>query len=81
MALKTNLVERGADLARIYQPNEESRFHQRALEDFLTRCRDSNQRVILLAGQLNPIMARRMEPETRREMIELLRSLAASIPI
>jgi hypothetical protein len=77
VALKTNLVERGADLARIYKPNEESRFHQRALEDFLVRCRDSNQRVILLAGQLNPIMARRIEPETRREMIELLHSLAA----
>jgi hypothetical protein len=80
VALKTNLVERGADLAKIYKPNEESRFHQRALEDFLARCRDSNQRVLLLAGQLNPIMSRRIEPETRREMVELLHSLAARFP-
>lgn len=79
-ALQTNLVERGASLSKIYESNEESRFQKRALEDFLIRCRDSNQRVILLAGQLNPVMARRLDPEIRREMMELLRACAVKFP-
>lgn len=79
-ALEINLAERGASMAKTYQSNDESRFQKRALEDFLARCRDSNQRVILLAGQLNPLMGHQIDPEIRREMIGLLRALAVKFP-
>lgn len=79
-ALETNLVERAAIQTKVFASNEVNRFHQRALEAFLIRCRDSNQRVILLAGQLNPLMADRIDPQIRREMMTLLRSLATRFP-
>ena len=79
-ALESNLTERATSLAKTYESNEESRFQKRALEDFLTRCRDSNQRVTLLAGQLNPLMGHQIDLEIRREMLEQLRALAAKFP-
>ena len=78
-ALQT-LKERAASMAKSYELNEESRFQKQALEDFLVRGRDSNQRVILLAGQLNPVLGHQINPEVRREMMALLRSLAERFP-
>ncbi|HTD66799.1 MAG TPA: hypothetical protein VK846_09760 [Candidatus Limnocylindria bacterium] len=57
--------------------NEESRFQQRAMEDFVIRCQRSREKVIVLAGQVNPLFSRTMESGIREEMLSTLRALAA----
>jgi hypothetical protein len=76
-ALETDLAERARRAARDYHINEESRFHQQAFEDFVRRCQNDQQQVILLAGQMNPLFGRAVDPAIRAEMLRFLRELAA----
>jgi hypothetical protein len=77
-ALSTNLHERIGH--RIYAIDDESRFQQRALEDFVARAGAARQEVILLPGQLNPILGQKLPPSVRADMIAFLRALAAKHP-
>ena len=79
-ALEVDLAERARRAAKVYGANEESRFQHRAFEEFVARCRRSNQRVIILAGQLNPLFGDAIEPRVRQEMIAFLRSLPGKHP-
>lgn len=76
-ALETDLAERARRAAQEYHINDESRFHQRAFEDFVRRCQNDQQQVILLAGQMNPLFGRAVDPAIRVEMMRFLRELAA----
>ena len=76
-ALEASLATRAAQWTKTFVLNDESRFHQQALTDLADRCRQSGQHLILIAGELNPLVQPTMAPEIRAGMLTLMRQLAA----
>jgi hypothetical protein len=76
LALDTDLRERVRRAAATYQMNEEMEFQRRAFREFVRRCELSQERVIILCGQLNPLFGDAIDPRLRQDMISFLRSLA-----
>ena len=75
-ALEADLPERARSVALDCKINDESRFHQKALEDFVHRCQRDHQQVLLLVGQLNPLFVQAVDPAIRSEMLRFLHALA-----
>lgn len=79
-SLETDLAVRAQRAAKSYNVNSESRFQQRAMEDYIIRCQRSGRRVILIAGQLHPVLERALAPAIRPHMLSFLRELAEKYP-
>ena len=79
-ALEIDLAERARRVAKEAHSDEQSRFQQRAFEDFVVRCEKDQQKVVLLIGQMNPLFDRAADPRLRSEMLAFLRELARKHP-
>jgi len=75
LALETSLAERARQAARGYEVSAGSQFQRRAFEDFTVRCQRANQHLIVLCGQMNPLLGDALAPHLREEMLLFLRSL------
>ena len=75
-SLETSLADRARHTAGNYRLDDETRFQERAFEDFIRRCQASKERVVILRGQMNPLFENALNPEIRARMISFLRDLA-----
>lgn len=57
-----------------------SSVQKQALERFVSRCEAANRRVILLIGDYNPILSRKLNPGLRPDMLGFLEELKARHP-
>jgi hypothetical protein len=74
-SLESNLETRAAEQAGGFRLTKESEFQKQAFEDFVARCQRANRRIILLVGGHNPILARRIDPAIRADMLNFLDQL------
>jgi len=73
-ALDPNLELRAAKTATTFH-RAGSEFQMQALENFVTRCEKHDRQVIVLVGGYNPILAQKLDPTMRPEMIRFLKEL------
>jgi hypothetical protein len=77
-ALEVSLAERAKVAAAGYQTNCPSTpFQKQAFEDFIVRCQKANRRVILFAGQNNPLLENQLSPALRADMFAFLKQMEA----
>ena len=74
-SLSSDLDARAREFAANYRINKESEFQKQAFEDFVARCQRANRRIILLVGGYNPLLARRINPAIRADMLYFLNQL------
>jgi hypothetical protein len=79
-ALEANLSTRAKEAADYYRLNEESRMHERAMEDFIRQSAAQRQKVVLLVGQLHPTFQSALHPSIRPHMIAYLREIQSRHP-
>jgi hypothetical protein len=77
-ALASDLAQRAVEAAAGYRSDAGSDFSFRAFEVFVAKCRSQHRMVIACCGQVNPILARRLNPALRAQMRAFLRNLAAN---
>lgn len=70
-----NLEANAEKVASGYYINETSKFEMRAFRNFVSDCEKGNEKIMVLAGQLNPLLGRRLDPEIREHMLSFLREL------
>jgi hypothetical protein len=58
-----------------YFINARSDFEMRAFTEFVSDCEAANETVLILAGQLNPLLGNRFDPKMRKHMIAFLQQL------
>ncbi|MCX5815521.1 MAG: hypothetical protein NTX75_04665 [Proteobacteria bacterium] len=78
--LEQDLEDRATRVAKGYKDGHASAFQKRALLLFLEECGRRQQKVFLLCGQVNPALARHMEPSLRKDMLTFLSSLPDRYP-
>jgi hypothetical protein len=66
--------------AKTYQFNKAAEFQKQAFTAFAVQCEKQNQQLIILAGQLNPSVARYLDPGLRTDMLSFLRHLRDQHP-
>ncbi|MGE4003102.1 MAG: hypothetical protein AB7I48_23175, partial [Planctomycetaceae bacterium] len=66
-----------AEAAKSYGITPDTDFHKRALERFLVQAARDGTEVVLIAGQINPLVSRRLDPEIRSDFLAYLKSLPA----
>ena len=74
-SLSSDLDARAREFAASYRIDKESEFQKQAFEDFVARCQRANRRIILLVGGYNPLLARRINPAIRADMLNFLNQL------
>jgi hypothetical protein len=79
-SLNTDLEARAQELAGSCRQNAESEFQKKAFEDFVARCQKANRHVIVLTGQFNPILGRKLDPAVRSDMLSFLEKLRTQYP-
>ena len=79
-AITSDLGQRAAKLASGYRTGAEAETNYRALERLLGLCHQDGVRVLLVAGQLNPILEERLPAGMRAEMLARLDAMAARHP-
>lgn len=79
-SLQPDLDARARESASKFHLGAESEFQKRAFEDFVARCQRANRRVILIAGGHNPVLARRIDPAIRADMLNFLHKLQKHYP-
>ena len=67
-------------VARSMACNSCSDFEKQAFELFVEQCARRNQKIVLIAGQLNPVLGGILPPEMRADMLRFLRSIAQRYP-
>src|SRR5579883_1295944 len=75
-ALDSNLSQRAAEFAAVFGVNAQSDFSFHAFDAFVEKCRARHRTVIACFGQVNPVLARRLDPTLRNQMRAFLRKLA-----
>jgi hypothetical protein len=75
--LSTNMHERVIEAAATYHGKEQSAFEMAAFELFVARCQAEHRTVVVCCGQVNPLLARELDPALRPQMVSFLKSLAA----
>jgi hypothetical protein len=78
--VKNNLDAGSARLAPMFQINAESALQKSALASLAMDCAKRQQRLVLIAGQLNPLLGRRLDPALRIDMLSFLRELQRQHP-
>ena len=76
-AISADLDLRAAKLAKGYRAGAEAEVQYRALDRLLGLCRKDGTRVVVVAGQLNPLLEDRLPAGMRREMLARLDEMAA----
>ncbi len=71
-SLQADLEARARENARAFHLSAESDFEKQAFEDFVARCQQANRQVVLLVGGYNPILARKIDPAIRADMMRFL---------
>jgi hypothetical protein len=78
--LGPDLHQRAMAAAPTYRLDDQSAFCFEAFEEFVIQCRTQQRRVVVCCGQVNPILARVLDPALRPRMLSFLRGLAAKYP-
>jgi hypothetical protein len=78
-SLESSLEERARRIAKDYE-GADSSFQKRAFEILAQKCRERDCRLVICAGQCNPILERAMNPSIRRDMMDFLHEQAARDP-
>ena len=76
-ALATDLDRRAVASAAAFCAGPQSDFCFAAFEAFVARCQSERKTVVLCCGQLNPILARQLDPALRPKMLAFIARLAA----
>jgi hypothetical protein len=74
-ALDTNLVKRAEETAKNVKRGAHTALEKRAFERFLQETKIRGSRVLILAGQLNPVLGERIDPTMRPEMLQFLHEM------
>jgi hypothetical protein len=74
--LETNLVKRAELIAPKFRLGTDEKLQKAAFEAFLSEATAQKRRVILVEGQLNPLLAQRVNPAIRADMKQFLRTMA-----
>lgn len=69
------LEEKAVAAALTYRILPDTDFHKRALERFLVESEKAGTAVVLIAGQINPIVSRKLDPAIRRDFLGYLKGL------
>jgi hypothetical protein len=78
--LQTNLVLRAEEWAQPFKLDENATRQKNAFIAFVQELGRQNRRLILLEGQVNPILSARIPPDLRPDMKAFLRNIAADFP-
>jgi len=73
--VRTNLDDHAIQQAPDYRVDATSDFQKRAFEAFAADCARRRQKLIVIAGQLNPRLGSRINPAVRADMLLFLRGL------
>jgi hypothetical protein len=76
--LLSDLARRAEQAATGYRSDAQSDFHMAAFETFVAKCQAKKRTVVICCGQLNPVLAAKLEPRLRPQMLAYLRQLATS---
>lgn len=79
-ALVEDLDQRAREMAATFHLSPYSDFQMRAAEEWISRCERQGCRVILLSGQVSPLLSRRLDPALRRHLTDFYRQLARRHP-
>ena len=75
-AMPENFDLRARQMAATFQMSPYSDFQMRAAEEWIRLCERQGCRVILLTGQVNPLLSRQLDPALRRQMLDWLSQMA-----
>jgi len=75
-SLGSDLPQRATVWAAAIRADPQSDFCFAAFDTFVAHCRSERRRVILCCGQMNPILARQLDPALRPRMLAFLAQLA-----
>lgn len=76
-SVAADLHQRAVEAAAAFRTNALNQFHVVAYEAFVARCRAQHRTVVCCWGQLNPILARELDPELRPQLHAFLSRLAS----
>ena len=79
-SLQVDLQARAGEAASGFRLSPESEFQKKAFEEFVARCQQAHRRVVLLAGSYNPILARKINPAVRADLLAFLEELKSRYP-
>ena len=75
--VRTDLDASARRMAVSFQIDSTSDFQKRCFTEFVEECERQHQKLVLVAGQLNPRLSRRLAPEIRMDMLNFLQGLGA----
>ena len=76
-SLVTDLATRARTAAAVYHLGPNTVFQKKAFDVFAAKCRQRHAVLIVCCGQVNPILARMMDPSLRADLLAFLRGRAA----
>ena len=79
-SLAADLEARAQVAAKTYVRGPESEFQKRIFEQFILECGAHGRRLILCCGQLNPILARKLDPSIRLDLRQFLQRMKEKYP-
>jgi len=74
--LEIDLSKRAQQVALGFKSDHYTQFQKRAFEEFLKEAAAHRSRVILLVGQVNPVLGECLDPALRPEMLQFLHEMA-----
>lgn len=75
LAATADLQANAAKSAPKFRINAESDFQKKAFANFSAECASRRQKLIVIAGQVNPLIGRLIDPAVRADMLAFLRTL------
>jgi hypothetical protein len=69
-----------ATIAKTYAVSDDTDFHKTAMELFLQRAQQTGTKVVLIVGQVNPVLSQKIDPAVRRDFLDYMESLTAKFP-
>ena len=75
VTVKVDLEASAGNWARSFHLNAESDFQKKSFAEFAAACARRNQQLVIIAGQLNPLVGQRLDPACRTDMLAFLRGL------
>lgn len=80
VAAKADLEANAAKWAPKFHINAESDFQKEAFVNFAAECASRGQQLVIIAGQVNPLVERLIDPAIRVDMLTFLRALRDQNP-
>ena len=75
-----NLETTGRKVAQDYRIDAKSEFEMRAFTEFVSDCAAAGEKLLLLAGQLNPLLSQGFDPKIRPHFLAYLHQLRDRYP-